>query len=54
MQSDQRSREIEALQERLSRLSETSLRINESPAFDTVLQGCSTAPAPSRTPATAW
>ena len=39
MQSDQRSREIEALQQRLSRLSEASLRINESLEFDTVLQG---------------
>ena len=36
---DQRDREIEALQERLSRLSEASLRINESLDFDTVLQG---------------
>ena len=32
-------REIEALRERLSRLSEASLRINESLDFDTVLQG---------------
>ena len=29
-----------ALRERLSRLSEASLRINESLDFDTVLQGC--------------
>ena len=36
---DQRDREIEALQERLSRLSKASLRINESLDFDTVLQG---------------
>ena len=32
-------RGIEALRERLSRLSEASLRINESLDFDTVLQG---------------
>ena len=32
-------REVEALRERLSRLSEASLRINESLEFDTVLQG---------------
>ena len=32
-------RQIEALRERLSRLSEASLRINESLDFDTVLQG---------------
>ena len=38
-QLDARDREIEALQERLSRLSEASLRINESLEFDTVLQG---------------
>ena len=31
-------RQIEALRERLSRLSEASLRINESLDFDTVLQ----------------
>ena len=37
-QPDQRDREIEALQQRLSRLSEASLRINESLDFDTVLQ----------------
>ena len=35
-QSHQRNREIEALQERLSRLSEASLRINESLDFDVV------------------
>ena len=39
MSSDQRDRQIQALQERLSRLSEASLRINESLDFDTVLQG---------------
>ncbi len=38
-QSDQRDREIEALQARLSRLSEASLRINESLDFDVVMQG---------------
>ena len=38
MRSDQRDRQIQALQERLSRLSEASLRINESLDFDTVLQ----------------
>ena len=38
-QSDQRDREFEALRERLSRLSEASLRINESLDFDAVLQG---------------
>ena len=36
---DQPYREIDALRERLSRLSEASLRINESLEFDTVLQG---------------
>ena len=36
---DRRDREIAALQERLSRLSEASLRINESLDFDEVLQG---------------
>ena len=36
---DQRDREFEALQTRLSRLSQASLRINESLDFDTVLQG---------------
>ncbi len=39
MRSDQRERDFEALRERLSRLSEASLRINESLEFDTVLQG---------------
>ena len=38
-QSDERDRENKALRERLSRLSEASLRINESLDFDTVLQG---------------
>ena len=38
MSADQRDREIEALRERLSRLSEASLRINESLDFDTVLR----------------
>ena len=36
---DQRERDHEALQERLTRLSEASLRINESLDFDEVLQG---------------
>ena len=36
---DQRDREIQSLRGRLSRLSEASLRINESLDFDTVLQG---------------
>ena len=39
MSADQRDREIEALRERLSRLSEASRRINESLDFDAVLQG---------------
>ena len=39
MPSDQRDREIEALRERLSRLSAASRRINESLDFDQVLQG---------------
>jgi len=39
VQPDQRDREIEALQERLSRLSEASLRINESLDFNVVMQG---------------
>ncbi len=39
MSADQRDREIEALRERLSRLSEASRRINESLDFDQVLQG---------------
>ena len=38
-QSEQRDRDFEALQERLSRLSQASLRINESLDFDAVLQG---------------
>ena len=38
-QPDERDREIAALRDRLSRLSEASLRINESLDFDTVLQG---------------
>ncbi len=38
-QPDRRDLEIESLQERLSRLSEASLRINESLEFDQVLQG---------------
>ncbi|MCY3639174.1 MAG: ATP-binding protein [Chloroflexi bacterium] len=37
-QPDQPDREIDALRQRLSRLSEASLRINESLEFDTVLQ----------------
>ncbi len=37
-QRDEKDRQIEALQERLSRLSEASLRINESLEFDKVLQ----------------
>ena len=39
VQPDQRDREIAALHERLSRLSEASLRINESLDFDVVMQG---------------
>ena len=39
MNSDELLRENQALQERLSRLSQASLRINESLDFDTVLQG---------------
>ena len=39
VRSDELARDFEALQERLSRLSEASLRINESLDFDTVLQG---------------
>ena len=39
MESDQRDRELEALQERLSLLSQASLRISESLDFDVVLQG---------------
>ena len=38
-QTEQRNRDYEALEERLSRLSEASLRINESLDFDVVLQG---------------
>ena len=37
-ESDRRDLEIQALRERLSRLSEASRRINESLDFDTVLQ----------------
>ena len=37
--SDERDRDNEALRDRLSRLSEASLRINASLDFDTVLQG---------------
>ena len=39
MDQDRLLLEIEALRERLSRLSEASIRINESLEFDTVLQG---------------
>ncbi len=39
MQPDERDREFLALKDRLSRLSQASLRINESLDFDTVLQG---------------
>ncbi|MCY3690726.1 MAG: hypothetical protein OXH30_01810, partial [Chloroflexi bacterium] len=38
-QPDQRDREIAALRERLSLLSEASLRINESLDVDAVMQG---------------
>ena len=38
------AQENEALRERLSRLSEASLRINESLDFEAVLQGVWTAP----------
>ncbi len=38
MSADQRDREMEALRERLSRLSEASLRVNESLDFDTALR----------------
>ena len=38
-QPDQLYRDFEALQERLSLLSQASLRINESLDFDAVLQG---------------
>ena len=44
-------RENEALRDRLSRLSQASLRINESLDFEGVLRRWWTAPAPSRTPA---
>ena len=37
--ADELERELEAIRDRLSRLSEASLRINESLDFDTVLQG---------------
>ena len=37
--TDELEREIAALRDRLSRLSEASLRINESLDFETVLQG---------------
>ena len=37
--SDQRDRQVQALRDRLSRLSAASLRINESLEFDQVLQG---------------
>ena len=43
---ERRDREIKALQERLSRLSQASLRINESLDFDQVLQGSWTQPGP--------
>ncbi len=46
MDQDRLLREIEALKERLSRLGEADLRINESLEFETVLQGSWTAPAP--------
>ena len=39
VQPDQRDCEIVALHDRLSRLSEASLRINESLDFDVVMQG---------------
>ena len=38
-QADDQAREIAELRDRLSRLSQASLRINESLDFDTVLQG---------------
>ena len=38
-QADDQAREIAELRDRLSRLSQASLRINESLYFDTVLQG---------------
>ena len=39
MDQDQLLQEVEALRERLSRLGEAGLRINESLEFETVLQG---------------
>ena len=39
MRPDERDKEFLALKDRLSRLSQASLRINESLDFDTVLQG---------------
>ena len=38
-QADDQAREMAELRDRLSRLSQASLRINESLDFDTVLQG---------------
>ena len=53
-QPDDRGRDIEVLEQRLSRLSEASRRINESLDFDAVLQGGSwTPPGPLRPPPTA-
>ena len=40
MNRDELLRENAALRERLSRLSEASMRINESIGFDTMLQEC--------------
>ena len=49
---DDLERENQALRNRLSRLSEASLHINESLDLDAVLQGVlETAPDPLRTPA---
>ena len=45
--AEELERENEALRDRLSRLSQASLRINESLDFEAVLQGCWTPPAPS-------
>ena len=62
-QADELARENAALRERLSRLSEASLRINESLDLDTVLQGvlgvvsCAGGPlpnGPSRPDPTRW
>ena len=39
MRADELARENEALRDRLSKLSEASLRINENLEFETVLQG---------------